>query len=164
MAKVWRDRSTKGLRNASSTISLWEKRDKLRQQGENLLDAIAATKGSTLLYERLSSIEAQIRNIGELLPAHRKRAAVPSVSDLQGFLERKLEGLECVIANNPEVAKQLILKRVGKLMMDPMYPSDGPTYEVRGDIGLFASSDHRDGQSWVKSRSGRISAKASAAA
>jgi hypothetical protein len=165
MVKVWKDRSGRGDRAASTTLSLREKRDKLRQQGENLLDAIAATKGSTLLYERLTSIETQIRNIGELLTTQKqKRAAAPSAAEIQAFLDRKLGDLESLIGRYPGVAKQLILKRVGKLVMDPMYPADGPTYEVRGDVGLFAGSDRRNGLPHAKRDSTRISIAASVAA
>jgi hypothetical protein len=64
------------------------------QQAENLLDAIAATNGSPLVYGRLSSVEAQMRNID------------------------------------------------ASLAMGPMFPPDGPTYEVGGDVRLFAT--HQD--------------------
>jgi hypothetical protein len=146
-------------------VNLRKRRDKLRQQGENLVEAIAATKGSTLLYERLGSIEAQIRNVGELLSSLKeKKTAVPSMVELQAFLERKLEVLESLIQQNPQVAKQLILKRVGKLVMNPMYPLGEPTYQIRGDVDLFASPDRRNGELRVKPNSSRPSISVSPAA
>jgi hypothetical protein len=165
IVKAWKDRSNKGRRATSGTSILKERRDKLRQQGENLIDAIAATKGSVLLCERLSSVEAQIHSIVEMLAAQKQKSvSAPSAVELQVFLDRKLGDLESFIRQNPEVAKQLILRRVSKLILDPMYPSEGPTYEVRGDVGLFAGSDLCNGQPSVKPRSARLLIAVSAAA
>jgi len=114
----------------------------LRHQAENLVNAIAATKGSALVYARLDSIEAQMRNIDALLATQGKeRVAFPSLEDLRKFLDRKLATLEVVLGGNPALAKQRILKHVGKLVMNPTYPSQGPTYVVTGDLRLFAGND-----------------------
>ena len=116
-----------------------------------------ATKGSALVYERLSSVEAQIRNIDELL-AHQVEEKVksPSASDLQMFINRKLADLETLLARNPALAKQRIAKNVGKLVMGPMYPPHGPTYEVHGDLGLFTSNDDGDASSEAVESAGAI--------
>lgn len=148
---AWKDRSSKSPRTPSSILGLKEKSKNLKHQAENLIDAIAATQGSTLLYERLSSIESQIRGIDELLATQKqKRTVVPSAADIQAFLDRRLGDLESFIGENPTLAKQLVLQRVSKLVMDPMYPADGPTYEVRGDVGLFAGTERRSSCSLVK--------------
>jgi hypothetical protein len=38
------------------------------------------------------------------------------------------------------MAKLRILKHVGKLIMNPTDPAHGPTYEVTGDLRLFAGN------------------------
>jgi hypothetical protein len=38
------------------------------------------------------------------------------------------------------MAKQRILKHVGKLIMNPTYPAQGPTYQVTRDLRLFAGN------------------------
>jgi hypothetical protein len=140
--KAWKDRSEKSKREASSTGSLREKRKTLQKQAENVIDAIAATKGSTLLYDRLGSIEGQIRSIDILISSQKqKRGARPSADEINGFLERKLSGLESLIGGNPDLAKQLVLERVGRLVMVPTDMSNHPTYEVKGDVRLFLNSD-----------------------
>jgi len=139
---AWRERKKKAQQLTSSAKSLRDKQDKLRHQAENLVNAIAATKGSALVYARLDSIEAQMRNIDALLATQGKeRVAFPSLEDLRKFLDRKLATLEVVLGGNPALAKQRILKHVGKLVMNPTYPSQGPTYVVTGDLRLFAGND-----------------------
>lgn len=142
---AWKERRKKAQQLSSSANSLRGKQDKLRHQAENLVNAIAATKGSALVYARLDSIETQMRNIDALLATQGKeRMASPSPDDLRSFLDRKLAALEAVLAGNPTMAKQRILKHVGKLVMNPTYPSQGPTYEVTGDLRLFAGNDHEN--------------------
>ena len=143
LVAAWKDRASRAQQVESSVKSLRGKQEMLRQQAENLLDAIAATNGSSLVYERLSSIEAQMRSIDQLLATQVEvRAALPSEDDLRKFLERKLANVAALFAGDPELAKQRILTHVGKLVMGPMYPAQGPTYEVSGDVRLFAARDH----------------------
>src|ERR1035438_6853181 len=142
---AWKQRNKKAEKSATSVKSLQGKQDHLRHQAENLLDALSATKGSSLVVERLNAIEAQITSIDALLATQPKgKVAPPSADDLQNFLDRKIGHLESVLAANPEMAKQRILKHVGKLIMGPMYPPQGPTYEVGGDVRLFAGHDTED--------------------
>jgi hypothetical protein len=142
---AWKDRRKKAQQLSSSEKSLRDKQDKLSHQAENLVNAIAATKGSALVYARLDSIEAQMRNIDTLLGTQGKeRVTLPSADDLRDFLDQKLAALEAVLAGNPAMAKQRILNHVGKLIMNPTYPSQGPTYEVTGDVRLFATNDHEN--------------------
>jgi DNA invertase Pin-like site-specific DNA recombinase len=138
---AWKDRRKKARQLSSSAKALRDKQDKLRHQAENLVNAIAATKGSALVYARLDSIETQMRNIDALLATQGKeKMASPSLDDLKSFLDRKLVTLEAVLARNPTMAKQRILKHVGKLIMNPTYPAQGPTYQVTGDLRLFAGN------------------------
>jgi len=92
------------------------------------------------VFERLSAIEAQIKNIDVLLAAQPKgKVAPPTDDDLQKFLDRKLRDLEFLFAASPEVAKQRILKHVGKLVMEPMYRPEGPIYEVGGTFDCLSN-------------------------
>jgi hypothetical protein len=86
---AWKRRANKADQVESSVKGLRDKQEKLRQQAENLLDAIAATNGSPLVYGRLSSVEAQMRTIDELLATQTySRVAAPSAEMIQGFLDR----------------------------------------------------------------------------
>jgi site-specific DNA recombinase len=143
LTKAWKQMNRKAEKSQTSVKSLQGKQDHLRHQAENLLDALAATKGSSLVVERLNAIEAQITNIDALLAAQPKgKVAPPSVEDLHKFLGRKLCDMESIFAGNPEMAKQRILKHVGKLVMGPMYPPEGPAYEIGGDVRLFVGPDN----------------------
>jgi hypothetical protein len=155
LAAALKDKAKKAERAATSVKSLLGKQDHLRLQVENLLDALAATKGSSLVYGRLNAIEAQIKDIDTLLASKMGvKVAPPSADELRQFLDRKLGDLEELIAKNPEVAKQRILKHVGKLTMEPMYLPEGPTYEVNGDVRLFAQFDHDGADSGLVRKSG----------
>jgi len=141
---AWKQREGRAQQLSTSTRSLREKHEKLRQQAENLLDAIAATSGSALVYSRLSSVEAQMRNFDELLATQtNSRVTAPSADAIKEFLDRKLPDLESLLAANPEFAKQCVAKHVRKLAIGPMFPLEGPTYEVGGDVRLFSlKEDH----------------------
>jgi predicted HAD superfamily Cof-like phosphohydrolase len=147
LTRARKQRNMKAEKSVTSVKSLQGKQDHLRHQAENLLDALAATKGSSLVVDRLNAIEVQIRNIDELLASQPKgEVTPPSADDLQKFLDRKVGDLESIFAGNPEVAKQHILKHVGKLVMGPMFPPEGPTYEVSGDVRLFVGHDTGDSE------------------
>jgi len=157
LAAAWKVRAKKAERAATSIKSLLGKQDHLRHQAENLLDAIAATKGSSLVYGRLNAIEAQIKGIDALLASHvGVKVALPSADDLREFLDRRMGDLEAILAGNPEVAKQRIVKHVGRLIMDPIYQIEGPTYEVGGDVRLFAGRDHDNAYSGQMRTTGPI--------
>jgi len=138
---AWKKRSNKADQVESSVRGLRDKQVKLRQQAENLLDAIAATNGSPLVYGRLSSVEAQMRTIDELLATQtHSSVTAPSAETIQTFLDRRLSDVEAILAASPELVKQGIAKHVGKLIMGPMFPTDGPTFEVGRDTGLFRTN------------------------
>jgi DNA invertase Pin-like site-specific DNA recombinase len=144
LASALKARARMAERDASSIKSLQGQQDHLRKQAENLLDAIAATNGSSLVYGRLNAIESQIKVIDVQLTSQVPFAvASPSADDLRHFLDREMGDLEALLAKNPEVAKQRVLKHVGKLTMDPVYLPQGPTYKVGGDVRLFVGH-HRD--------------------
>ena len=63
---------------------------------------------------------------------------------MREFLERKLAVLQDVLMGDPETAKQQIRKYVGKLVMTPVFGTDGSRYEVNGNICLFAGDDKDD--------------------
>lgn len=141
---AWKDRSERAKRNSSSRGGLQKRKATLKQQAENILDAIAATKGSDLLYGRLSEIEGQMRNIDGLLAGHsRKRVTVPSVGEVREFLHRRLGTLESWLAENSEEAKQLMLKQIGTLVMVPCDLPSGSAYRIAGDNHLFRGGDSR---------------------
>jgi site-specific DNA recombinase len=143
--KAWKQRASKAQQATSGVAGLREKKERLRQQAENLLDAMAETKGSSLVYGRLNSIEAQMRNVDELLANQREIRSGPlSTDDLQKFLVRKLADVEGLLAANPKLAKQCIARHVRQLVMGPMFPQDGPKYEVSGDVRLFAVNPHEN--------------------
>ena len=138
---AWKGRANKAEQVESGVRGLRDKQEKLRQQAENLLDAIAATNGSPLVYGRLSSVETQMRTIDELLATQtHSRVTAPSAETIQSFLDRKLSVIGALLAASPELVKQGIAKHVGKLIMGPMFPTYGPTYEVGGDTRLFRTN------------------------
>jgi hypothetical protein len=140
--KAWKDRERKGKKGGGESSTLRERKNTLQKQADNIIDAIAATKGSALLHERLTSIERQIRTIDDLLSSHKQRGiAAPSPSEMQDFVDRKLAIPRSLFGRNRELTKQLVLKHVGKLVMKPKYEKGVPAYEVSGDVHLFVSQD-----------------------
>jgi hypothetical protein len=145
LTAAWLEEKRKAQQVGSTVKDLREKRRELGRQAENLLDAIAHTKGSSLLYERLNALEAQILTIDNLLATQVDVEIDPPSSDvIKEFLDRKLSDLRSVLLGEPELAKQKLRKYVKKLLLTPVNTDELPRYEVSGDVRLFAAEASND--------------------
>jgi site-specific DNA recombinase len=145
LTAAWEEEKRKAQQVGSTVKDLREKRRELGRQAENLLDAIAHTKGSSLLYERLNALEAQILSIDNLLATQVDvEIDPPSADAIKEFLDRKLSDLRSVLLGEPELAKQKLRKYVKKLLLTPVNSDGVPRYEVSGDVRLFAAEASND--------------------
>ena len=142
VAAAWKAQEGRAHRLTSSVESLKEKREALRQQAEHLLDAIAATHGSPLVYSRLNSVETEMQVVDGLLVAGEgKHLPAPSLRTMDKFLGGRISDLEATLARSPELAKKALASHVTRIAMGPMFPADGPIYELTGDVGLLNRRD-----------------------
>lgn len=138
---AWKAKSRESSLNSSSKSALRVRKAALLQQAENIVEAIAATKGSVLLYERLNLLEGQIRAVDATLASECRRArSKPVKAEVEEFLEQKLARLQNLFACAPDAVKQLVLNHVGRLVMVPSSIGDDSAYSIAGDIGLFMDS------------------------
>ena len=138
---AWELKVRKAHQVSSNSDALRERHRILVEEAGNVTRAIRRTGGSSLLDRELISIEAQLRSLEELLavPTTVQNDKPPSDEEMREFLERKFSDFDSVLHSAPEVAKQSLKRLVGKLIMRPVQSTERPTYEVSGDIRLFAT-------------------------
>jgi site-specific DNA recombinase len=119
----------------------------LKKEEENIVDAIAKTGGLPVLFTRLQSLSTQREQVTALLAMEDQATTLPPVEEIEAFLDRKANDLTAVISGDPFRAKQELQKRVKQLRLRPVQTPDGVTFEVTGDVRLFAPNDVLEGTS-----------------
>jgi hypothetical protein len=76
-----------------------------------------------------------------LATKHQIQEHMPCIEEIEAFLDGKMRNLAEVIAGDPFRAKQEIQRRVKELRLRPIKTTDGLSFEVTGDVGLFAPED-----------------------
>ncbi|MGA2171191.1 MAG: recombinase zinc beta ribbon domain-containing protein, partial [Terracidiphilus sp.] len=139
------ERTLTAQRVASTAEELQERKIELRRKAENLMDSIQDLGRSSLLSERMKSVDAEMHSIDLLLATQTEVAIEPLTAEaIRELLDRKLTDLEAVLMGDPEVAKQRIRKHIAKLVLTPVNTDGGPRYEVSGDVSVFARGDADD--------------------
>jgi site-specific DNA recombinase len=148
---AWNEKIAHAQKIESEAPALKERQRELQAQADNLVNAIAQTGGSALLYEKLKSVELQIQNIQQCLAKPMEVSIdIPSPQEIGDFLDRKLADFDSVLTAEPELAKQKLRKYVDKLVMRALPSQNAPKYEVTGDIRLFVQEDDADGKNDVE--------------
>jgi hypothetical protein len=94
---------------------------------------------------RLQSVELQLNQLAQLLTLSAEvKKDPPTAEEVQGFFERVFADLNSVLTTEPELAKPILRKYVGKLVMRAVPSATPPKYEVSGDVRLFASEPSQD--------------------
>lgn len=139
---VWNQRIATRHQVASTIEELKDKRNDLKRQADNLLNAIQDSGRNLLFSERLNLLDVEIRNINELLATQTEvNFELLSPDAIREIVNRKLSELEALLAGSRDVAKQRIRKYISRLSMTPVYEPEAAAYQVAGDIQLFASDD-----------------------
>jgi DNA invertase Pin-like site-specific DNA recombinase len=139
---TWKEQISNAQKLRSELPALKAKQHELEEQARNLVNAIAQTGGSVLLYEKLRSVETQMQSVEQLsAKSTQAKTDVPSPEVIQEFLDRKFADFNSVLTSAPELAKQKLRKYVHNLVMRALPSKEAPKYEVTGDIRLFAPAD-----------------------
>jgi site-specific DNA recombinase len=142
---AWEQSRQQSRALAADSETLRQRQRQLQDQADNLVDAIAKTGGSSLIYERLQSVELQLNQVAQLLTLSTEvKQDAPNAEEIQGFFERVFAELDSVMTAEPELAKQTLRKYMGKLVMRAIPSATSPKYEVSGDLRLFASEASQD--------------------
>jgi DNA invertase Pin-like site-specific DNA recombinase len=129
----------------SSAEDLQEKKNELKRGANNVMDMIQDGKGNSFLSDRLNSIHTEIGDIDAMLATLTEAVIEPLTEEaIRELVDPKLADLEAVLTGDPEIAKQRIRKHIAKLALTPVDTDKGPTYEVTGDVSVFACDDADD--------------------
>jgi site-specific DNA recombinase len=139
---AWDHRNQKVAQMTASRPQLQERERELQNQADNIAHSLSIARGSVTLIDRLQSIEAELKQVQEMLlvPEEPESAPLP-VAEIEEFLMRKTADVAALLTGDPELTKLELRKRVEKLVMQPMVTSEGPVYEVSGDLRLFAAEE-----------------------
>ena len=110
----------------------------LKNQAENLADAIAEYRKSGTLLAHLESTETRIHAIEQRL-AQQENIERPSVTAgrLREFLLGKAVDLQSVLQGDPLLGREVLAKHIRELVLTPRKTADGPVFDVSGDIDPF---------------------------
>jgi hypothetical protein len=137
------DREVKFVQEAGTkNAELKLERTNLVKQIYNLTDAIAQLGISPALSARLSGAESRLQQIEHMLSSPQKSLAVTfTKEEIEGFLDQNCKSLTSILLGDAAVARQELQKRIAKLVLTPKAMSNGPVFEVSGDVALFTGKD-----------------------
>jgi site-specific DNA recombinase len=140
--KAWEERAREAAKATASVPQLRQRHRELECQARNLAQSIAASGESKILRETLDSVEAEQKTVEQLLAVADQPEEKPlPVEVIEEFLERKMNDLISVFQSDPERTKLELRKRVTRLVLEPRHTSEGPMYEVTGDIRVLAGDE-----------------------
>jgi len=122
--------------------NLEQERSELIKQAEHLVDAIALHGISSFLSAQLATVEARLVEIEHLLTAQ-PATKFPTFKDeeIREFLQQERQNFCDALADEPELARREIQKRIKQLILTPKETPDGAVLEVTGDVELFRGGD-----------------------
>jgi hypothetical protein len=89
-------------------------------------------------------LDHQIVDIEAKLAIPAEMAPPPSDAEIERFLARSLGRLASILVASPEVAREQLARHIGQLTLHPLSIGKKGSYEVRGDISLFAAEGEGD--------------------
>jgi DNA invertase Pin-like site-specific DNA recombinase len=142
---MWNEQTEAAAQIGATAEELRDKRDDLRKQANNIMDAFQRARGNSLLMERLNSIEAELANIDKtLVIAAETIPPLPSEEATRDLVLGKLTELATALTAAPEAVKQELSRHIDKLNMKLIDTPDGLRYVVSGDVRLFPLNDPDD--------------------
>jgi site-specific DNA recombinase len=134
-----RIRELEKSRSAMDETAWREELEAVTAKAMNLADAIGRHGLSSILSAQLAQSEARIDTINSILKAPRCAAKIPSKEQLRSFVLEKTQRLrETLDGEDRQETKRVIQKYVQNLILTPVVTSDGPAFQVTGDVDLFA--------------------------
>ena len=141
-SKAWEERAREAAKATAGVSQLRQRHRELECQARNLGHSIAAGGESRTLREMLQSVESELKTVEELLAVAEQPEEQPlPVEEVEEFLDRKSNDLVALFKSDPERTKLELRKRISKLVLEPKHISQGPVYEVTGDIRLLAGDE-----------------------
>jgi DNA invertase Pin-like site-specific DNA recombinase len=138
LQKRLRELQEQTLRAADAVSVLQGRRRELKAQANNIGEAIAKMGHSVTLLQQLAMIESEIERIDEQLAvANQPLDLAFSLESVRDFVSEKAFDLRTAFDFEPSKARQILANHLERLVLTPRDASDGPVYEVSGDIDLF---------------------------
>jgi site-specific DNA recombinase len=131
--------------SAAQSSELHKKLCELKQQAENIADAIAANghRQSPTLLARLTVIEAETETLKTRLDQGQRVFDTPvSLEELRQFILKKANDLRSLLVGDPVLAKDALRKHVSELVLTPRQTPSGPVFDVSGDVNFFLQDSH----------------------
>jgi DNA invertase Pin-like site-specific DNA recombinase len=144
-SEIEREMAANVMQVASNIEEVTGRRLELERMIENLLDTIQEAGRSSQLSKRLGSLETELSSINaQLLTQTEKQPDPISEEGVRLLIDRKLSELQAILTGDPILAKQQLRKYVDVLTMKATDSPECATYEVKGDICVFAPGDPDD--------------------
>lgn len=133
----------KEIEEVGSTESeLRERRQGLTMQADNLLGWVQTGHGNPLLMERPDSLQSQIDEIEKQLAVIGERVPSPPTREAaNAIVEKKLSELSYLLQDDSELSRKRLREHFLTFTMTPVDTSDGPRYEINGEIRVLAPDD-----------------------
>ena len=141
-SEIEREMAANVMQVASNIEEVTGRRLELERMIENLLDTIQETGRSSQLSKRLGSLEMELSSVNTQLFSQTEKLPDPiSEEGVRLLIDGKLTELQAILTGDPLLAKQQLRKYVDVLTMKATDSPEGATYEVMGDIRVFAPDD-----------------------
>lgn len=126
------------LKAAGCISDLQSKRSTLAAKAANLAEAIANMGYSPSLGTQLAQIEREIKGIDETLSSVNQPLDLAySLDGVREFAATKLTDLRGLVNSDITSARNALARHIAQIVLTPKQTSEGPVYEVSGDVDLF---------------------------
>lgn len=129
--------------DAGSTKSerhhLEAEKNKLKEQSQRIVDAIAAAGHSPILLERLSKVEKELDDLDRRIERSRPPKVQMTTSQVQDFVRDKLLNLGALFRSNVARAKRELLEHVREIVLTPV--ENMTQYAISGKWEMLAAGE-----------------------
>ena len=125
-------------RENSNPDSLRRQRDDLRAQAARLAEAVGMGGDMPSLVQRLRTVEAELKKLDHAIATYRPRNLNITEEQVRGHVLKAMMDLRSTLNNNEvAVARNALLKHVGRLVLTPTLKGDCKVFKVEGSVRLI---------------------------
>lgn len=114
-------------------------KNKLKEQSQRIVDAIAAAGHSPILLERLSKVEKELDDLDRRIERSRPPKVQMTTSQVQDFVRDKLLNLGALFRSNVARAKRELLEHVREIVLTPV--ENMTQYAISGKWEMLAAGE-----------------------
>ena len=136
----------KELNAATGTIDSQRRRkEQIDRELVRLAEAVAAQGASMALMNAISSREAELKAIEQVLWGSRPGSVKAAIGEVREFAKEELERIRGVLQNEVKAARFELSKHVDQIVMRPVARGDQRQYVAEGDWKLTGKYEGRPG-------------------